>query len=132
MTAFARVTKEMLDAQNPRLKMASEGLRALREVSEQFVVGIFEDANACCLHARRATLQQRDVRLAWRRLFFVLILPIKCRQFFFLHFPVVLPPFIFLSSPIDVEKTPLPQADLIVREGSVAVRVCHCSSSFVC
>lgn len=39
---------------------------ALQEATEAYMVGLFEDANLCCLHARRVTVKRRDIHLARR------------------------------------------------------------------
>ena len=39
---------------------------ALHEASEDYLVTLLEDANLLAIHARRITLQPRDIQLAWR------------------------------------------------------------------
>lgn len=38
----------------------------LKEAAESFTVGLFEDANMCAIHARRATVMPKDMKLAKR------------------------------------------------------------------
>ena len=39
---------------------------ALQEAAEAYVVGLFEDANLCAIHAKRITLMTKDIQLARR------------------------------------------------------------------
>ena len=39
---------------------------ALQEAGEAYLVGIFEDANLCALHANRVTIMRKDMDLARR------------------------------------------------------------------
>ena len=39
---------------------------ALQEASEAYLVGYFEDANLCAIHAKRMTVMPKDVKLAGR------------------------------------------------------------------
>eukprot|EP00667_Euglena_gracilis_P025881 EG_transcript_30647 len=41
-------------------------LEALQEASEAYLVGLFEDANLCAIHAKRVTIMPRDLQLARR------------------------------------------------------------------
>jgi len=41
-------------------------LIALQEATEAYLVGIFEDANMCAIHANRKTLLKKDLLLARR------------------------------------------------------------------
>ena len=48
------------------LRFQSQALVALQEATEAYVVGLFEDTNLCCMHAKRVTVQQKDMQLARR------------------------------------------------------------------
>ena len=37
---------------------------ALQEASEAYLVGLFEDANLCAIHAKRVTIMPKDMQLA--------------------------------------------------------------------
>jgi histone H3 len=39
---------------------------ALQEVSEAYLVGLFEDSNLCVIHAKRVTIMPKDIQLARR------------------------------------------------------------------
>jgi histone H3 len=38
----------------------------LQEASEAYLVGVFEDANLCAIHAKRVTIMTKDIQLAMR------------------------------------------------------------------
>ena len=44
----------------------SSAIMALQEASEAFLVGLFEDANLCAIHAKRVTIFPKDIQLARR------------------------------------------------------------------
>ncbi|KAF3013915.1 centromeric DNA-binding histone H3-like protein cse4, partial [Didymella heteroderae] len=44
----------------------SQALFALQEAAEAFLVNLFHDANLCAVHAKRVTVQQKDIQLARR------------------------------------------------------------------
>jgi histone H3/H4 len=44
-------------------RWAATALAALQEAAEAFIVGIFEDANLCAIHAKRVTIQKKDLTL---------------------------------------------------------------------
>jgi histone H3 len=48
------------------LRFQPMALLALQEASEAYLVGVFEDANLCAIHAKRVTLMQKDIQLAMR------------------------------------------------------------------
>lgn len=39
---------------------------ALQESAEDYLVGLFEDANLCAIHAKRVTIMVKDLQLARR------------------------------------------------------------------
>ena len=38
----------------------------MQEASEAYIVGLFEDTNLCAIHAKRVTVQKKDMDLARR------------------------------------------------------------------
>ena len=48
------------------LRLQSTVVLALQEASEAYLVGLFEDANLCAIHAKRVTLMPKDIQLARR------------------------------------------------------------------
>ena len=41
-------------------------MEALQHSTEAYMVGLFEDINLCCIHAKRVTILPKDVALALR------------------------------------------------------------------
>jgi len=39
---------------------------ALQEAAEDYLVGLFEDTQQCAFHAKRVTIQAKDMKLACR------------------------------------------------------------------
>ena len=50
----------------PELRYGSLALLALQEASEAYIVGLFERADICRVHAGRITLTEEDMKLAQR------------------------------------------------------------------
>ncbi|EJK72420.1 hypothetical protein THAOC_06053 [Thalassiosira oceanica] len=48
------------------MRLQSTAVLALQEASEAYLVGLFEDANLCAIHAKRVTLMPKDIQLARR------------------------------------------------------------------
>mmetsp|Transcript_17539 Transcript_17539/g.32995 ORF Transcript_17539/g.32995 Transcript_17539/m.32995 type:complete len:217 (+) Transcript_17539:75-725(+) len=48
------------------IKMTREALLALQEASEQFLIGVLEDANMCAIHHKRVTIMPKDMTLVSR------------------------------------------------------------------
>lgn len=47
-------------------RWASEALEAIQTSAEAYLVGLFEDANLCAIHAKRVTIMIKDLYLARR------------------------------------------------------------------
>uniref|UniRef100_A0A2C9LWK7 Core Histone H2A/H2B/H3 domain-containing protein n=1 Tax=Biomphalaria glabrata TaxID=6526 RepID=A0A2C9LWK7_BIOGL len=67
---FARVVREVgmsiLRDSLGTLNWQSMAISCLQEACEAYLVRLFEDANLCCIHAKRVTLQPKDIWLAMR------------------------------------------------------------------
>ena len=63
---FQRFAREMSWDFMTDIRFTSSALAALQEATEAYVVGLFEDTNLCCIHAKRVTIQPRDMQLARR------------------------------------------------------------------
>ncbi|KAF1974510.1 histone-fold-containing protein [Bimuria novae-zelandiae CBS 107.79] len=66
---FQRLVREI--CQNVTLedgpnRWQSQAVAALQEATEAFLVSLFHDANLCAIHAKRVTIQQKDIQLARR------------------------------------------------------------------
>eukprot|EP00884_Botryococcus_braunii_P012886 jgi/Botrbrau1/21599/Bobra.43_1s0009.1 len=64
---FARLTREITNVLAPEpFRWSAEGLLALQEATEDFLVHLFEDCNLCAIHAKRVTIMPKDLQLARR------------------------------------------------------------------
>ena len=67
---FARLVRELTEKfwpiRSDRFRYTIQGLLALQTAAEAYLVGIFEDGVLCALHAKRVTLQVKDIQLAMR------------------------------------------------------------------
>ena len=63
---FQRLVREITQEFHVDLKFQSTALLALQEAAEAYLVGLFEDTNVCALHAKRVTIQPKDMQLARR------------------------------------------------------------------
>ena len=64
--SFQRVVRELCAQIQSNIRFESQALLALQEAAEAYLVGLFEDANLCTTHAKRITVQQRDIDLSRR------------------------------------------------------------------
>jgi histone H3 len=63
---FQRLVREVAQDIRRDLRFQSSAVQALQEASEAYLVGLFEDANLCAIHARRVTIMPKDMQLARR------------------------------------------------------------------
>ena len=65
---FIRLVKEILHRKlgKSEIRMQCIAVEALQEAAEYYITNIFDDANLCALHAKRITLQPKDMQLAMR------------------------------------------------------------------
>ena len=61
---FARLVREIAAVFKSDLRFQTSAIHALQDAAESFLVGVFEDANLCCLHGKRVTLMPKDIQLA--------------------------------------------------------------------
>ena len=54
------------DLHKEQYRIQASACLAMQEATEQYLVGIFEDANLCALHAKRVTIMIKDIKLAQR------------------------------------------------------------------
>ena len=50
----------------PDVRWQSTAILALQEAAEAYLVSLFEDTNLCAIHAKRVTIQPKDMQLARR------------------------------------------------------------------
>ena len=48
------------------LRFQANAVLALQEASEAYLVSLMEDTNLCTIHAKRVTIQPKDIQLARR------------------------------------------------------------------
>lgn len=66
---FARLVREVTEKYWPHaehFRYTVQGVLALQMAAEAYLVGLFEDSVLCALHARRVTVQVKDLHLALR------------------------------------------------------------------
>ena len=63
---FQRLVRSITTEMDHTLRFQSQALQALQEASEAYIVGLFEDTNLCAIHAKRVTVQKKDMDLARR------------------------------------------------------------------
>jgi len=64
---FSRLVREVqtLFFRKP-YRWQADAMLALQEAAESHIVGLFEDANLCTIHAKRVTIMPKDMQLARR------------------------------------------------------------------
>ena len=65
---FIRLVKEILHGKlgKTEIRMQHIAVEDLQEAAEYYITNLFDDANLCALHAKRITLQPKDMQLAMR------------------------------------------------------------------
>jgi|Transcript_11761 histone H3/H4 len=64
---FARLVREVQTYFfRTEYRWQAEAMMALQEAAESHLVGLFEDANLCTIHAKRVTVMPKDIQLARR------------------------------------------------------------------
>src|SRR3990170_7045753 len=63
---FQRLVREISMSFCTDMRFQAAAMAALQEAAEAYLVGLFEDATLCSIHARRITLMPADLHLAQR------------------------------------------------------------------
>ena len=63
---FQRLVREIAQDYKTDLRFQSAAILCLQEAIEAYLVGLFDDANLCAIHARRVTIMPKDIQLARR------------------------------------------------------------------
>lgn len=63
---FQRLVREVAQEMKTDLRFQAAAIMALQEACEAYLVGLMEDTNLCCIHARRVTIMPKDMQLARR------------------------------------------------------------------
>ncbi|KAI8584874.1 histone-fold-containing protein, partial [Geranomyces variabilis] len=73
---FMRLVREVCQDFNRDIRFAKSSMLALQEASEAYLVALFEDANLLAIHAKRVTIQPKDIQLS--TLIFFCLIHLKC------------------------------------------------------
>ncbi|KAG5641426.1 histone H3 [Asterophora parasitica] len=63
---FQRLVREIAQDSRTNLRFQSSAVMALQEATEAYLVSLFEDTNMAAIHAKRVTIQPKDLALARR------------------------------------------------------------------
>ena len=63
---FQRLVREIAQDFKTDLRFQGSAVLALQEATEAYLVGLFEDTNLAAIHAKRVTIQPKDIQLARR------------------------------------------------------------------
>lgn len=63
---FQRLVREIAGDLKSDLRFQSSAILALQEAVEAWLATLFADANHCAIHAKRVTIQPKDIQLARR------------------------------------------------------------------
>ena len=63
---FQRMVRAVASGHKEGLRWSKSGMAAVQEATEAYATGLLSDANLCALHAKRVTIQTRDLALARR------------------------------------------------------------------
>ncbi|KAH7009136.1 histone [Microdochium trichocladiopsis] len=63
---FQRIVREIAQDFKSDLRFQSSAIGALQEAVESYLISLFEDTNLCAIHAKRVTIQSKDIQLARR------------------------------------------------------------------
>ena len=60
---FGRLVKEIIQDMRRELRVQHSAMMALQAAAEAFIVTMFEEANLLAIHAKRVTVQEKDIAL---------------------------------------------------------------------
>ncbi|GAA6055872.1 hypothetical protein JCM3770_001534 [Rhodotorula araucariae] len=63
---FQRLVREIAEEHSAGLRWQASALLALQEATEDYITDLFADSNLCAIHAKRVTVQPKDMLLARR------------------------------------------------------------------
>ena len=63
---FERFARELANNHKSDVRFSKDAVRALQDATESFLTGLLHEANLCAIHAKRSTVQPRDLHLARR------------------------------------------------------------------
>ena len=63
---FQHLVREILQGHGVGYRVTPAMMLALQEAAEAYLVQLLEDSNLCAIHAKRVTIQPKDIQLARR------------------------------------------------------------------
>jgi len=63
---FSRLVREIAQDLKNDLRFQGSAILALQEATEAYLIGLFEDTNLAAIHAKRVTIQPKDIQLSRR------------------------------------------------------------------
>ena len=60
-TTLPETSEELVQQLKINTQFQAATLEALQEAAECYLVGVFEDSNLCCIHAKHVTLMPKDL-----------------------------------------------------------------------
>lgn len=63
---FQRLVREVAQGIKTDVRFTASAIDAIQEITEAYIVSLFEDANLCAIHAKRVTMMPKDIQLARR------------------------------------------------------------------
>ena len=61
-----KICQNLIGINGKDVRFQSTAMLALQEASEAYLINLFEWTNLCAMHAKRVTIQPRDMQLARR------------------------------------------------------------------
>ena len=61
---FQRLVHEILQGFGVGFRVTPAMMMVLQEIAEAYLVQLLEDSNLCAIHAKRITIQPKDIKLA--------------------------------------------------------------------
>jgi histone H3 len=66
LSSLVHITNDYSPDYKTDLRFQSSAVMALQEAAEAYLVSLFEDTNLAAIHAKRVTIQPKDLQLARR------------------------------------------------------------------
>ena len=63
---FRRLVREIAGNIDNQKRFQESALQAIQEAAEAYIVSLLEEANLCAIHAKRVTIQPKDLQLSKR------------------------------------------------------------------
>ncbi|KAG6829292.1 hypothetical protein H0H92_005046 [Tricholoma furcatifolium] len=105
---FQRLVREIAQDFKTDLRFQSSAVMALQEAAEAYLVSLFEDTNLAAIHAKRVTIQPKDLALA-RRLRVIIEAASARTRAYATHNETPSP----LSQALDTKHRAVPRADTV-------------------